>query len=51
MAAAVGRLDTIAPHTCRAWVAEHCDVDAAAVAYEQVYESVVERSVARRAHV
>jgi glycosyltransferase involved in cell wall biosynthesis len=51
MAAAVGRLHTIAPQTCRAWVAEHCDVDAVAVAYEQVYRSVVEPSVAVHAHV
>jgi hypothetical protein len=51
MAAAVGRLGTIAPQDCRAWVAEHCDVDAVAVAYEQVYRLVVERSAAVAAHV
>jgi glycosyltransferase involved in cell wall biosynthesis len=51
MAAAVGRLGTIAPQHCRAWVAEHCDVDAVAVAYEQVYRLVVERSAAVAAHV
>ncbi|HWH11192.1 MAG TPA: glycosyltransferase family 4 protein [Solirubrobacteraceae bacterium] len=37
MAAAVGRLPRIAPAACRAWVAEHCDVDVVARAYEQVY--------------
>lgn len=51
MAAAVGRLDTIVSQDCRAWVAEHCDVDAVAIAYEQVYRSVVERSAALVAHV
>ena len=50
MAAAVGRLDTIRPQDCRAWVAEHCDVDAVAVAYEQVYRAVLERSAAVVAH-
>ena len=40
MAAAVGRLHSIAPRDCRAWVAEHCDVDAVAAAYERTYRSV-----------
>ncbi len=40
MAAAVGRLPSIAPRDCRAWVAEHCDVDAVAAAYERTYRSV-----------
>ena len=44
MAAAVDRLSGIAPRACRDWVAEHCDVDAVAAAYERTY-----RSVARRA--
>jgi glycosyltransferase involved in cell wall biosynthesis len=44
MAGAVARLGTIAAADCRAWVAEHCDVDAVAVAYEQVYRSVIARS-------
>jgi glycosyltransferase involved in cell wall biosynthesis len=44
MAEAVARLGTIVPAHCRAWVAEHCDVDAVAVAYEQVYRSVIARS-------
>jgi glycosyltransferase involved in cell wall biosynthesis len=40
MAAAVGRLSSISPRTCRAWVARHCDVDVVAAAYEQAYRSV-----------
>ncbi len=35
MADAVGRLPRIAPRDCRAWVAEHCDVDVVAAAYER----------------
>jgi len=37
MAAAVGRLGSIAARDCRAWVAEHCDVDVVAGAYESAY--------------
>jgi glycosyltransferase involved in cell wall biosynthesis len=51
MAAAVQRLDTIAAQDCRTWVAEHCDVDAVAVAYEQVYRTAVERGATVLAHV
>jgi glycosyltransferase involved in cell wall biosynthesis len=40
MGAAVGRLSHIAPRDCRAWVAEHCDVDVVAAAYERTYRSV-----------
>jgi glycosyltransferase involved in cell wall biosynthesis len=40
MGAAVARLPRIAPRDCRAWVAEHCDVDVVAAAYEQTYRSV-----------
>ncbi|HME04429.1 MAG TPA: glycosyltransferase family 4 protein [Solirubrobacteraceae bacterium] len=40
MAAAVGRLPRIAARECRAWVAEHCDVDVIAAAYERTYRSV-----------
>jgi hypothetical protein len=36
-------VDAIAARDCRAWVAEHCDVDAVAVAYERIYRSVVDR--------
>jgi glycosyltransferase involved in cell wall biosynthesis len=43
MAAAVGRLPRIAPRKCRAWVAEHCDVDVVASAYERTYHSVMRR--------
>jgi glycosyltransferase involved in cell wall biosynthesis len=41
MAAAVGRLHEIAARDCRDWVAEHCDVDVVATAYENAYRSVV----------
>jgi glycosyltransferase involved in cell wall biosynthesis len=40
MGAAVGRLGRIAARDCRAWVAEHCDVDVVAAAYESTYRSV-----------
>jgi glycosyltransferase involved in cell wall biosynthesis len=40
MAAAVGRLPYIAARDCRAWVADYCDVDVVATAYEQAYRSV-----------
>jgi hypothetical protein len=49
MAAAVGRLPSIAPRDCRAWVAEHCDVDAVAAAYERTYRSVAHQAGARAA--
>ncbi len=41
MAVAVDRLPCIAPRDCRAWVADHCDVDVVAAAYESPYRSVV----------
>lgn len=40
MSAAVDRLACIAPRDCRAWVAEHCDIDVVAAAYERAYRSV-----------
>jgi len=43
MAAAVQRLPSISPRDCRAWVAEHCDVDVVATAYEATYRSVARR--------
>ena len=43
MSAAVDRLPHIAARECRAWVAEHCDVDVVAAAYEQTYRSVARR--------
>ena len=49
MGAAVSRLPGIAPRDCRAWVAEHCDVDVVAAAYERTYRSVVHRRVAAEA--
>jgi glycosyltransferase involved in cell wall biosynthesis len=39
MAAAIGRLGAIAASDCRAWVAEHCDVDVVAEAYESAYRA------------
>jgi glycosyltransferase involved in cell wall biosynthesis len=41
MAAAIGRLPCIASRRCRAWVAEHCDMDVVASAYERTYRSVM----------
>jgi len=46
MAAAIGRLDTIAARDCRAWVALHCDLDVVAAAYERTYRSVLRASSA-----
>lgn len=43
MGAAVGQLPHIAARDCRAWVAEHCDVDVVAAAYESAYRSVAHR--------
>jgi glycosyltransferase involved in cell wall biosynthesis len=41
MAAAVERLPSIAARDCRSWVAEHCDVNVVAAAYESSYRSVL----------
>jgi len=49
MGAAVGRLSHIAPRDCRAWVAEHCDVDVVAAAYERIYRSVAHTGVGSEA--
>jgi glycosyltransferase involved in cell wall biosynthesis len=46
MGAAVGRLGRIAARDCRAWVAEHCDIDVVAAAYERTYRSVTHPSAA-----
>ncbi len=46
MAAAVGWLPSIDPRDCRAWVAEHCDVNVVAAAYEATYQSVAHKRVA-----
>jgi glycosyltransferase involved in cell wall biosynthesis len=40
MAAAVAWLPRIAPRDCRAWIAEHCDAEVVAAAYESTYRSV-----------
>jgi glycosyltransferase involved in cell wall biosynthesis len=45
MGAAIGRLPRILPRDCRAWVAEHCDIDVVAAAYEQTYRSVAHARV------
>lgn len=46
MGTAISRLPRIAPRDCRAWVAEHCDTDVVAAAYEQTYRSVAHVRVA-----
>jgi glycosyltransferase involved in cell wall biosynthesis len=47
MADAVSRLPRIAPRACRAWVAEHCDVDVVASAYAETYRTVAHRAAER----
>ena len=47
MADAVSRLHTIAPRDCRGWVAEHCDVDVIASAYEDIYRAVAHEAAER----
>jgi len=52
MSAAVKRLPRIAARDCRAWVAEYCDVNAVAAAYEQIYHSAAVATATRGvAHV
>jgi len=51
MAAAVGRLGAISARDCRAWVAEHCDVDVVAGAYESAYRRAVRLREGTLAHV
>jgi glycosyltransferase involved in cell wall biosynthesis len=46
MGAAVAQLPRIAARDCRGWVAEHCDVDVVAAAYERTYRSVAHQSAA-----
>jgi glycosyltransferase involved in cell wall biosynthesis len=41
MGAAVARLHQIDAHECRRWIAEHCDVDVVAAAYERAYRAVM----------
>ena len=41
MADAVSRLPSIPPARCRAWVAEHCDIDVVAHAYERAYQGAL----------
>ncbi len=43
MAAAIGRLGSIRAGDCRAWVAEHCDIDVVAEAYESAYRAAPSR--------
>ena len=47
MADAIARLPSILARDCRAWVAEHCDVDAVAAAYERTYRAVAHQSTIR----
>jgi glycosyltransferase involved in cell wall biosynthesis len=46
MAAAVDCLPQIAGRDCRAWVAQHCDVDVVAAAYERTYRSAMQLDTA-----
>lgn len=46
MGAAVARLADIDAHACRAWVAEHCDVDVVTAAYEEIYRAAARRAPA-----
>jgi len=51
MCAAVQRLPSISARACRGWVAEHCDIEVVAAAYEDTYRSVArERALAGVAH-
>jgi glycosyltransferase involved in cell wall biosynthesis len=43
MAAAVGRLSSVVARDCRAWVADHCDADVVAAAYERAYRKAARR--------
>ncbi len=47
MADAVGLLPGIAPRACRAWVAEHCDVEVVASAYAEAYRTVAHLAAER----
>jgi glycosyltransferase involved in cell wall biosynthesis len=47
MADAVAGLARIAPRACRAWVAEHCDVEVVASAYAETYRTVAHRAAER----
>ncbi len=49
MADAVSRLPAIAPRACRAWVAEHCDVEVVASAYAETYRTVAHLAAERLA--
>jgi hypothetical protein len=40
MVAALGNVKQIDPAACRRWVAEHCDVNVVAAAYEAAYHTV-----------
>lgn len=47
MADAVRLLPGIAPRACRAWVAEHCDVEVVGSAYAEAYRTVAHRAAER----
>ena len=40
--------DQIDPSACRRWVAEHCDVNVVARAYESAYRTVLRSAVRQR---
>lgn len=48
MVAALGDLDQIDRSACRRWVAEHCDVNVVAGAYESAYRTVLRSAVRQR---
>jgi glycosyltransferase involved in cell wall biosynthesis len=50
MARAVGRLRSISPARCRAWVSDHCDAAVVAADHERLYRSVTTRRVAATLH-
>jgi hypothetical protein len=49
MAAAVPHLGDLDARDCRAWVVDHCDVDAVAAAYEGTYRRAAREPAVRLA--
>jgi glycosyltransferase involved in cell wall biosynthesis len=48
MVTALGDIDQIDPADCRSWVAEHCDVNVVAGAYEAAYRTVLRAGSSER---
>ena len=48
MVAALGDIHQIDPSACRSWVAEHCDVNVVAGAYEAAYRAVLRAGSSKR---